>query len=113
MAARALRRYKASPSATGVWTAVQPAVVPASRALVVSKVIVSTTNPGGAVKFGLGTGSASGAPRAFTDAQFVAPGDEYVGGGMILIAGDQFEIFQYDGTANTVYIAVFGEEVDN
>lgn len=111
MPARALRRYKVSPAGLGAWTPVMPAVVPNNRALVIGKILVSTTNAS-AVKFALSVGNAA-APRPITDSQYVGPGDEYTNGGIILIAGDQFEVYQYDGTVGTLFVAVFGEEVDN
>lgn len=112
MAARALRRYKITAANIGAWNNVMPAVVPNNRALVIGRVVV-TTMSGGPVKFALGCGAGSGAPRAVSDGQIVAPAEEYINGGFILIAGDQFEVYPYDGVAGTLYVAAFGEEVDN
>lgn len=112
MPARSLKHYKVSPGALGGWVAVMPAVVPADRAFVISKIIVTTVNTS-AVQFALGAGAGAGNPRAIVDRQKVALTEEFTDSGLVLVAGEQLEVWQYDGLVSTLLVQAFGEEVDN
>lgn len=104
MPAPILRRYAAGPTVANTDTTLVPAV-PAARALVVSKVVVSNYSAV-TVKFILfvaGAGIASGVT--------LAPGDNYTESGLVVLAGETMVVRSSHGEA--IICSVFGEEVDN
>lgn len=110
MPAPLLRQNKVLVTGANTWTAVHSAV-PASRAFVVSKIVVA--NNGAATTFHLAVGSAASPASADLIALSVSlpVGSVYTETGIVVPTGSFVSAFTT--VANAIVVNVFGEEVDN
>lgn len=106
MAARTLKKFQLSAMSAGTNTDIM-AVVPAGRAFVISKLIV-TNQTGGSITATV-TVNGSGAPIIYTLP--LSAGENYAESGIVLVAGDK--MIANISVLNGAAIHVFGEEVDN
>lgn len=106
MAAPILRHYVLGTMAAATATDVFP-VVPAGRALVVSKAVVACALTSGTVSFDLRTAGDHFLIRGLV----LSPGEAYTETGLVLPAGDNLRVWV--GVADGVDVHVFGQEVDN
>lgn len=105
MPAPALRHYQLQLS-NGVQTLV--GAVPAGRALVISKIIVTSLS-GTAITFGLQVG-ANNTNSWIAQNVPLNSGEVWTETGIVMLAG---EVILLTGSAATGTVSVFGEEVDN
>lgn len=105
MAAPILRRYSATVSAVAnAFTAVGSAV-PASRALVISKITV-TNGTAASSTFTLRVGGA-----AVAQSVALGPGGVYTENGLVALAGESVDCSA--SVASSLVVSIFGEETDN
>lgn len=107
-----LRRYGTSTIPAAVTTAVTP-VVPAARALVISKLIINNLGSVGIVNFALYAGPSGNNAETIAYSIPFSPGDIYTESGLVLLAGEAIRIYVFGTVANILSVVVHGEEVDN
>jgi hypothetical protein len=107
MAAAALRHFQTALSTTSTTSVL---TVPASRALVVSKLLVAYQGGGTAATMTLYAGS-GGVSSIILYSLSMNTGQVYTETGIVLLATEQ--ILAQSNTAGVFSVHVFGEEVDN
>lgn len=108
MAAPTLKRFTANSSATANTAVVVVPAVGATRALVISKIVVSNVSGNSAVVFSLLINGTAIAPAVNVP---LLAGEVYGETGVVLVAGDTLQV--QSTVASGVQVNVFGQEVDN
>lgn len=110
MPAPLLRRYTILSMPATTWTRVHT-VVPANRALAISKVTVVNNSGAESRTFHLSIGPNVDNTGQFAAVATIAPGETWVETGLVALAGEAVNV--YSNTLNGVTVCVFGQEVDN
>lgn len=112
MAASALRHYTATATGSTILTPINSTTIPTARALVIGKIIISSANT---ATYGAYTApSGGGAAFYFMPLQSMAAGAIYSETGLVLTTGEALIVAVTAlGTGGSVWVQIFGEEVDN
>jgi hypothetical protein len=113
VAASALRHYVAVAStAPSTVVAITSAMVPTARALVIGKLVVTAATT---ATYGVYTSpSGGGASTYVMPIQSMTAGAIYSETGLVLTAGEQLVlVVNALGSGGSVWVQIFGEEVDN
>lgn len=110
MPAPVLRHYSQNVTAGGSNATIIGSAAGTSRALVISKVIITnqsaTATTGGMIIYA----GAEVLSTRIVDQLSLAPGESYVETGLVLLAGEFFRVFTPGAPVN---VNIFGQEVDN
>lgn len=111
MSASSLKHYAATnPASANTVFDAMGAAVPATRALVVSKIVVVSAV---AQTVALYLGSSATSTTVIAWALSLSAGQVYTETGLVVLAGERIYAQTNNAVATNLVVAVFGEEVDN